>query len=357
MFKYKKYDLLVQFNSGAIGDFLMMMDIAIRAHKASGVKTIIILKGNISFLKTFLHCYPYISVLPYTPVNIAKIFFSAFTTKSCIVWETANIGYKKRVLLFLKFFHYFTPTRVVALQVQKEFSFLGNDAIPFLNDRRIYEVGIQMLNHIGLTVSQEPPHISFLEDKKILAVNSLSELNYIVVCPTTSSFSEIQRSWSDRRWAAVINTALSVNSSYKIVMVGGPGDIFKFNAITELVHDEYRNRVVMFDGTLNAQQMMNIFSSAKLFIGVRTGTTAVAACIDMKGEIIQLDSRPTETIWHYGFNKKIHFFINLEECKCKPMNFLRCYVRDDEDRLLYHRCNYFIKDAEVLATVKELLSN
>ncbi len=356
MFKYKKYNLFIQFGSGAIGDFLMSMDIAIRAHKANQAETIIILKGNVSFLRTFLIPYPYISVLSYKPKTIIKIVVLAFSKRACVIWETANAGYKLRVLLFLRFLHHLTPVRILALQVQKEFSFLGKDAIPFLNDRRIFEIGIQMLNHIGLQVSQEPPHINFVEDKKILVDNDLLELNYIVICPTTSSFAEIRRSWSDKRWANVINRVLSIRPTNKIVMVGGLGDGVRFNAITRLVRDEYRNRIVMFDGTLNAQQMMNIFSSAKLFIGVRTGTTAVAACIDMKGEIIQLDSRPTEIIWHYGFNKNIHFFINLEKCKCKPMNFVPCCIQDPEDHLLYHRCNYFIDDAEVLAAVAGVLS-
>lgn len=357
MFKYKKYNFFIQFGSGAVGDFLMSMDIAIRAHKLCEAKTIIILKGNASFLKTFLKPYPYISVLPYNPKTIIKLMVLAFTNRTCVVWETANAGYKLRVLLFLRFLHHFTPVRIIALQVKEEFSFLGNDAIPFLNDRRIYEIGIQMLNHIGLSVSQEPPHIDFLEDKKILDLNDLSELNYIVVCPTTSSFAEIQRSWSDRRWAQLVDTSLSINPLNKVVFIGGPGDGPRFKSIIKLINQEYKNRVITFEGTLNAQQMMTVFSYAKLFIGVRTGTTAIAACINMKGEIIQLDSRPTETIWHYGFNKKIHFFINLKECKCEPMNFVPCSVRDQEDHLLYHRCNYFIDDAEVLATVKELLSN
>ncbi len=279
MFKYKKYNLLIQLNSGAIGDFIMMVDMAIRAHDASGAKTIIVLKGNVSFLKTFLACYPYITALPYTPKTFLHLIILAYTKQACILWETANIGYKRRVLWFLKFFYYLTPTRVVALQVQNEFSFLKQDAIPFLNDRKIYLIGVQMLRHIGLSVNENPPHIDFIPDEGILGLHGLSPLEYIVVCPTTSGFSEIQRSWPDKRWAHLITETFAGAPLSTVVFVGGPGDRDRFLSIMAHVNKKQEPKTVIFDGTLNAQQMMTIFSNAKLFFGVRTGTTAVASCI------------------------------------------------------------------------------
>jgi ADP-heptose:LPS heptosyltransferase len=357
MFKHKTYNLFIFFNSGAIGDFLMMVDMAIRAHEATNAESVIILKGNVRFLRSFLEPYPFIQALPYTPKTALSLLFKSFTRRACILWETANIGYQSRVILTLKFFHYVTPTRVVALQVQDEFSFLGKDAIPFLNDRRIYKIGIQMLNHVGLQVNTSPPHIEFIADNDIFSDYSFLKGEYIVVCPTTSGFSGIKRTWPNKRWARLISSLYKFSPKQGIVFIGGPEDQKIFTDIVSALEDVPSQKIFMFCGTLTAQQMMTLFSYARLFIGVRTGTTAVASCINMKGEIIQLDSRPTETIWHYDYNPRIHFFINLEECKCRPMNFVPCHIRDKDDRLLYHRCNYFIDDNEVITLAHVLLSN
>lgn len=356
MFKHKTYNLLVFFNSGAIGDFIMMMDMAIRAHEVSGAESVIVLKGNVKFLRTFLEPYPYIEVLPNSLRTASLLAYKSFTKKICILWETANIGYKARVMFTLKFFHYVTPARVVALQVKDEFSFLGKDAIPFLNDRRIYQIGIQMLNHIGLAVTTTPPHLKFIPKENILIEHNLTKKGYIVACPTTSGFSEIKRTWPNRRWAQLLSSIHAAYPYQKIVFIGGLGDKDVFDDITGLMNGISPEQVVSFCGSLSAQEMMTLFSQASLFIGVRTGTTAVASCIDMEGGMIQLDSRPTETIWHYDYNPKIHFFINYEECKCRTMNFVPCHIRDKYDRLLYHRCNYFIDDKAVLNKAVLLLA-
>lgn len=353
MLKNTKQKEIVFFGTGAIGDFVMFVDMAIRANKAEGFESLILLKGNGSFLKTLVFNYPFIRVTKYSPLEVFKILVRSFFNSIYIIWETANSGYGKRVFFLFYFFYYFTPVRIVALQVKDEFSFLGVDAIKFKNDKYIYKIGIDMLEHIGLSVDQSVPHIDFIEDKYFLSDNNLLE-NYIVVCPTTSSFSEIKRTLPDRRWANIINTFLDKHNNYKVVFVGGKEDQKSFNDIIKLLDKNYSKLVLSFSGTLDAQQIMNVFSSASIFLGLRTGTTLIASCIKMKSKVILLDSKLKEFIWYYDFSENVISLSNKEECLCRE-NKIRCYVRDYLDNRLYHRCNYFIKDEKIIETIETFI--
>lgn len=355
MIQTKPYKLMVFLGTGAVGDFVMMLDMALRAHKAAGTKSIFIVKNNATFLHTFLAQYPFAKVERFSLASILKVFFMSFRYKTCIMWETANQGYGKRVFLFFRIFHHLTPARIIALQAKDEFSFLGNDAMPFKNDRYMYQIGIQMLEHAGFTVGNGIPHIDFAQEEYILEKNGLKVGNYIVICPTTSGYSEVLRTLPDWRWGGLLTKILAGREDLPIVFVGGPGEKKAFERISSYLDPSVQDKVLMFDGNLSASEMMTLFSNAKLFIGLRTGTTLVAACIDTKGTIILLDARMKETIWFYDFNKNIISLTNRDECKCRS-NALTCYVRDEKDRKLYHRCNYFVPDEVIVSEAKKALA-
>ena len=355
----KRYNTFLMFGTGAVGDFVMMIDLAKRANNSDkNIKTYIFVKENEDFLGGLLKNYDFIKVYRFNIFSFLYLIYLTIFKKSCLIWETANFNYSKRVFILFKFIRYFSKSNIVAMQTEdKEFKDILDEKhiININNSKYLYEYGIELLKILELDVSYNIPELSLPQNIDISKYNILKN-NYILIAPTTSKFRSIRRTLPAYRWANIINNILNNNQgkTLKVVLIGSPNEKLELENIWDIVDINNKYKVQIISKNIKAEEVCSLIYNSKIFIGLRSGIGAIASVMKMQGKYILLNSRSSEKMWNYDFNKNIKVFQNINECKCRGTWFDDCYIKDNKDNGLYHRCIYYINDYDIIDYINNL---
>ena len=170
-------------------------------------------------------------------------------------------------------------------------------------------------------VSPQTPRLDPLPED----LNSLLSNEPYVVCHTQSRYCD--KNWSVSGWRALIQECLSHN--LKVVFTGGSAET-EIGYIKDVIKDFPSDKVLNVAGSLSFNQTATLIKNAKVYVGVDTATSHVAAatgtpCVCLYGPTDAVVWGPSPTVRNglYSNDQAIQTLGNVTIIRNK--DYLHCY--------------------------------
>lgn len=347
----KKYDNIIMFTNGAIGDFLMVGLCADSVKKvlAEG-KFTIITPRNTLLLKDLFSAYSHIHVLEINRRN----FLNALTLLMRVMWRknlVVNQGVLKRIPPFVQFLArllMLRPGSVYLYFLQKETHGKRRErgSIVFDYHLSVYENLSRLLNTQNLNISSTVPLYHFVSDQSVLERYGLVHSSYIVIHPCASSPS---RSLPAVRWAGIFEYIASNFPETKIVVTGSKQDNLFIKKIFET--GASANSIVNLTSKLSMMELANIIDGSRGYVGVDTGITHLAGVLQKRSVIIGNLSNPC---WLPSYNKNATILTESKNCTCNGQKGGNCLYQIGEEK--YYKCMIDIPEESIHEGIRKMLN-
>jgi len=347
----KKYDNIILFTNGAIGDFLMGALCADSARKKlSGGEVIIFTPRNAAILQNLFFAYPHVYVLEVSRRN----FLQALILLVRLVWQK-NIVVNQGV--FRKIPH---QAQLFArlLTIHRESTYLHfikkgvslkhkeKGTIVFDYHLSVYENLAHLFNRENLNIPSTVPPYHFVSDASVLERYDLVHSLYVVVHPCAFSSS---RSLPSVRWAEIFAYLLSNFPSMKVVVTGSNQD----NLFIQKIFDAgvSPSSVVNLSGKLSMMELANVINGARGYIGVDTGITHLAGVLQKRSVIIGNLSNPC---WLPVYNKNATILTERKSCTCNGEKGGDCFYLVEGKK--YYKCMIDISEESIHKSIEAMLT-
>lgn len=263
---------LILLNASPVGDHVLLLDLSDRFYRSAGIRTIMFIKHNFSFLRDLSKGYPFVECVDFGTfsgkLRFISEFFRSILRKTYLVFFLP-IPLKPYLRFSGNAFNYFTRTSVISLVYPGMEHYVphGIHIKADINDKFFYEQSNEILERIGFKPVSEPPHFLFIKDESVKSRYGITE-KYIVVHPTPSH--DDRRIGMDK-WQTIFNQALK--EGYKIVFTGVKKDEEYIDDLSLNLPKDSFVKII----NAPAQDLVNIFNFAEELFMVHTGPTHIAA--------------------------------------------------------------------------------
>jgi len=345
----KKYDRVIMFTNGAIGDFLMAILFLDSIKKIlPWSEFIIITPRNIKILEELLLAYPKIKAVEINRHNLSGLFFLFIKSvyARTIVFDSVSFGRVYfGVRLISRFFAIFPASRRLAFSYGKNLINSENNKTLFDYKKSIYENIVSLFNKLDFDISFSVPVYNFILDKGAVERNGLEKSSYIVVHPCASNSA---RSLPVERWRKIIEYIINNFSDMKVAITGSKKDLSFIKDILSVNKD--LSSIVNLAGKLSMPELTNIINESNGFVGVDTGISHLAGVLHKKSLIIGNLSNPS---WLPFYNKNAIILVNDKNCTCDGKKGGDCFYLLEGKK--YYKCMIDIPQEFIYKNIKNIL--
>lgn len=348
----KKQEKFIFFSAGPVGDHILLIDIANHFYKATGVKSLLILKHPNPFLNDlYLPYKDTIEQMKFVGLNgVVKMF--SLSIKS--IWQKNvfvlffPIPLPKYLRVFIFFIRFFTRSRVIGMNLEGSKSFpvgrgysyyLGKENTITMLAEPFTASANSMLLLLGYTSIDWIPRLEFIPHLEILEKLKVTKDSYVVMHLVAShSF----RSLPEDRWNEIIKKIILVKSNIKIVFTGAKGDkIFIEECLGGVSKDRYELAL-----GLRAQELLTVYANAHMAVTVQTGNGLIINMLHIPTVIVNIKGT---TMFDYTFNKKAINLYSEKDCRCNPFE-TECTMIPYNGKE-YMACLFNIKDEDIIEAI------
>lgn len=347
----KKYDNILLFSNGSIGDFLMGALCADSARKKlTDSKIIILTPRNAAILQDLLSAYPYVSIYE---TNRHR-FLPLLNLLMRVIWQknmVVNQGVFKEIPFRMWLLAHLLTIRRESIYLhfaQKEISDEYSPERTIIFDYRLlmYENLARLFNTQNLNVLSSIPPYRFIHDPSVLERYSLVKFLYVVVHPCASSTS---RSLPAARWTDLLKYIEANFPDTKIVVTGSEKDKLFIQKIFETGIPV--TSPINLAGKLSMTELANIIDGARGYIGVDTGITHLAGVLQKRSVIIGNNSNP---YWLPRYNKNAIILTENKQCTCDGKKGGDCFYHIDGKK--YYKCMLDISEESLYGSIRHMLT-
>lgn len=347
----KKYDNILLFTNGAIGDSLMGALCADSATKKLTRSRIIILTPrNAAILQNLFSAYSHIQVHEVNRrhfLNLLSVVVRVIGHRNIVVNQGVftRSSFHMRLLARLLTIH---RESVYLHFVQKEVSNkrTKEEGIVFDYCFSIYENVARLLNTQNLDVSSSVPLYNFIHNQDVLERYGLKKSLYVVIHPCASS---VSRSLPAARWAGLLRYIEANFPDIKIVITGSKKDKSFIQKIFETKMST--TSLVNLAGELSMTELANVIDGAHGYIGVDTGITHLAGVLRKRSVIIGNNSNPH---WLPRYNENAVILTESKHCTCDGKKGGDCFYHINGER--YYKCMLDISEESMYESIKNMLN-
>jgi len=345
MHSIRKYDNVLLFTNGAIGDFLMAALCADSIGKKLVGSTISILTPrNAALLRDLFSAYPHVRVYEINRRHFLRLILLVIRK----AWQkniVVNQVVFKKIPIHLQLFARLLtmrPGSTYARFTQKD---AGNGALIFDSRLSAYENLARLVNTQNLNVSLSVPPYRFVRDPRVFERYGLGRSSYVVVHPCAWSAS---RSLPVTRWADLLRYVTVNFPDLKIVITGSAYD----RSFIQKIFDTTSSTVkfVNLAGKLSMMELANIVDGARGYVGVDTGITHLAGVLRKPSVIIGNRSNP---YWLPHYNENAVILTESKNCTCDGKKGGNCFYRTGEEK--YYKCMLDIPEESIYEKIKHML--
>lgn len=347
----QKYNNVVLFTNGAIGDFLMGALCAESAsEKIKGGKVIILTPRNAGIFRDLFSAYQNVQIYEANRrhfSNLALVVTRVFLQKNLVINQTVfkNIPFHTRV--FARLLTMRLGSAYIHFAREDASSERGErETVAFDHHHLVYENLVHLLNTQNLGISSHIPNLRFVHDPNVLERYGLTGLMYVVIHPCAFSAS---RSLPGARWARLFEYVATHFPNVKIVVTGSTQDSHLINKISRaLTHDV---PFVDLSGKLSMAELANLLDGARGYVGVDTGVTHLAGVLQKRSIVIGNLSNPC---WLPRYNKNAVILTESKNCTCDGKKGGNCFSFIDGER--YYKCMLDIPEEVIYENIKNMLT-
>lgn len=210
------------------------------------------------------------------------------------------------------------------------------------DNRHAVERAYDTLSYLGLK-RPEKPYKAELRESADLPVGEMPNNNN----GKTIAFAPVSRwqskDWPVERFGELAKLLLERDSSLRLMIVGGKGDIAVGDKIAELAGDSVRSRIDNICGKTSIAQSLQLLGKCDLLIANDTGPVHMAAAVGTRCLVIFGPTRPDWT-GPYGEGHRVI----MRKLPCQPCLKHKCPRGD-------HACMKSITAAEVADAAMEMI--
>jgi ADP-heptose:LPS heptosyltransferase len=344
----KPFKTIVYLNSGAIGEFLMTLYFADLVDQSAKEQRIpsplirILVQKNYSFLLQLAVEYPHIQIETVSSKQRFKNMLNARvggTPRAVITQQTFGT-----VPLIVKLFAWLIAlgpnAKLIGFDDGKAYNkFFYNDLLKFDSTLPFAKEMGKLAERCGYPATLTQP---ILRWKKLPSQKERSGPIVIHMCGTNPN-----RSFPIKRWNALLKELRIQYPKILFVCTGGTVDRPFIDAACEGV-----TNIQNAAGEMNVPELLDLFNTAKIFIGVDTGITHLASFRGVPSVIIGNLSNPT---WLPTYNPNARILYNETNCTCDGLKGGDCSIIVDGQP--YLRCLYDITDKSVFESVRAVIGS
>jgi ADP-heptose:LPS heptosyltransferase len=330
---------------GSIGDFLMTLNLAEDIHENDQrIGITVLATRNAAQLRDLAKCYSYITVRPIGRGHFIRTLF-ALLPSSCgrsifvippTFGETPKLIYALGKILTIR-----SASKLIDFSMNPALV-RPNKTLYFEKDKLFIENIRQILNVLSMHSSRTVSY-RYRKNPAILASLKLQPGNYVVMAPYAAND---QRSLPPSRWSTLLKH-LKSEYTEPIILLGAPSDRDRAQSLIDASGVEAINAC---EG-LAFGDIATVVDACKLFIGVDSGLSHLAGCLQKESVIIGNLSNPS---WLPKYNPRAHILFNADNCTCMGDKGGDCIEVIDGRR--YYRCMIQIPDEAIYSASRAALN-
>ncbi len=347
----KKYNNIVLFTNGAIGDFLMgALCAGAAAEKIKGSNVTILTPRNASIFRDLFSAYPNVQIYEANRRHFSSLVL--FVVR--VLWQR-NLVINKMVFKNIPF-HTRVFARLLTMRSGSTYVHFAREGtsderaekrtVAFDYHRLVYENLVRLFNTQNLGISSHIPDFHFVHDPNILERYGLTRSMYVVIHPCAFSAS---RSLPAARWARLLEYVATNFPDVKIVITGSKQDSHFINKISEVLPPSIP--FINLSGKPSMTELANIIYGARGYIGVDTGITHLAGVLQKRSVVIGNLSNPC---WLPRYNKNAVILAESKNCACDGEKGGNCFSYIDGER--YYKCMLDIPEEVIYENIKNMLT-
>jgi len=340
-----KYQNLIYFQNGSIGDFLMTIFFLENVYLNNPkLKLVVVVSKNEHFLKQFLEKYPYIQIILINRrsfrglggmFKLMKYYFS-----SNLVLTAPTPGVLSFLVKLIAKTVAVMPNSMLAgfEDEQKINQFIYDKILGYRTNILYPEFLKSVLENLGFKIYKRNPLFEFKKDGVLLRKLDLKTDSYIVVNPMAATQG---RSLNEQEILFIIKKIKEISHNLEIVLVGGEKErifLHSFEGVKIYIN-------------LSVKNLSNLIANSALFVGVDTGTTHLASFLNKKSLVIAKNGTPN---WLPYYNDKARILYSIKNC---PHNLYEGRERLEECRGNKLRCLGNVPLEIIEKTLLEMLEN
>lgn len=350
----RKYNKFIFFSAGPVGDHVLLIDIANHFYKATGIKSLLVLKHPNPFLNDLY--------LPYKKnveqfsfvgrkgiLGMALLSFQSIWQKNVFVLFFP-IPLPKYLKVFIFFVRFFTRSRVVGMNLDGSKSFpVGRGYAHYLGKKNTITMlaesftvsANRFLELLGYKGIHWIPKLDYLPQPKIFDKFAVKKGEYIVMHIVAShNF----RSLPEDRWNKIIRETLLLENSIKIIFSGANSDK---DFLEKCVMGLDKNRYKLALG-LKSQELLTLYANASMAVTVQTGNGLIVNMLHIPTVVVNIKGT---TMFDYSFNKKATILYSEKGCACNPFE-TECNMVPYKGQE-YMACLFNIPDEEIIKAIAD----
>lgn len=339
----KKYLCL---NYGTIGDMLMMVSFLEEIHQQDRKAVLIVgVFKNFDLIKDLTACYDWLVLYDLSKKwHFIKIFPVLFLSKTTVIGPLTFGDIPRFILLFAKAVSFFnsknSPIGFLPADIKNKEYFSKN--ITFHKDRLFIENLVNILAVLGFKEIKIIPHFNFIFNKSLLQELSLEINKYVIfhLCAANES-----RSLPKSRWVSVLRKIKDFDQNLNFVFTASKQDL---NFVEDVLKESAVSGVIVVGRSLH--DIATLIKNAKLYVGVDTGITHIAAVLRAPSVVLGNNSNPT---WLPSYNPQALILKDDSVCSCDGQKGGDCFT--DFEGKKYYRCMFSVTDDKIVASIKERL--
>ncbi|MFZ1075523.1 MAG: glycosyltransferase family 9 protein [Minisyncoccia bacterium] len=343
----RRYRSLCYFNSGAIGEFLMMLyfaDLLERSAKTLGVEVPqvdIVVQRNAALVRELAACYPNVRIIELSRKSIFRTILQARRGSLPRMFITQQtFGKIPLPIKCIARLSALGPGRYLGgfddhMPVNR---FLYNERWEFDTARLFPETMHWLAEHIGYPTNYVAPRLKWPEQP---FPESKTRPIVLHVCAQGE-----KRSLPLARWKVLIAKLRGHYPKATFAFTGSGADREFIDAAIEGIRDCENSA-----GKISITESIALLKSARLFIGVDTGITHLAAFLGCRGVVLGNNSNPC---WSTKYCPSLTWLAADGRCTCLGNKKGDCteYV----DGKPYYRCLLDISDESIIAAADAILA-
>ena len=222
--------------------------------------------------------------------------------------------------------------------------------VHFDSQQLFYTAMLELARTTGFSVKSGVPQLSLSTSAQTLEKHSLQTVEYVIIAPYAAA---AHRSMPPSMIQSVIQEVRAIDPNIVVVLTGDKRQQDNLNGVIQkhlVDRDSSEQKYVRNPGILSLVELATLIQHSRLYIGVDTGTTHLAAVMHKPSLVLENNSNPC---WWPTYNERAVILTNNEHCTCDGKKGGNCRV--ERDGQMYYRCLSEVSDEKIRSSIGSLL--
>lgn len=331
---------VVYINSGALGEFLMtvfFMESVMKSRECDpSTEFYILTSRSADALRPLIADHPRIRVIDIAWKErgaLANLFLRCLRLPALVITQQTFGRTAMSVKVLGKILSLRPDSILAGFDDTSRFNrYIYTRLVHFDSKQLFYTAMLELARTTGFSVQDSVPQLSLSMIVQILERHSLQAVPYVIIAPYAAA---VHRSMPPSMIQVIIQSVRASNPDMVVILTG---DKKQQNSLNEAIRNyvsthgsgqEYVRNL----GELSLVELTTLIQHSRLYIGVDTGTTHLAAVMHKSSLILENNSNPC---WWPTYNENAVILTNDEHCTCDGKKGGNCRV--EVDGQLYYRC-------------------